>query len=117
MPTVQRHVQINADRFRTETISAAEAERILADKAINRSKSSYLVQEGSAYIGSTRSIVFPTAFTSTPSVVITPLGSPNILDPISGSAYQYGVQDVVGGSFQAYATPTQYFMYHAQGSA
>jgi len=117
MPTVQRHVQVTADKLKT--ISAADAERIFDDKAINRSKMSYLEQIGSAMLGTTRYVTFPVAFTDTPSVTLTPVGSTDMtaLAPISGSAYYYGLHDVVLGSFQAYATPTQYFMWIAQGSA
>jgi len=119
MPSVQRHTEVTADKLKTETISAAQAERVFADKAINRSKSSYLVQVGSVQLGTSRYVVFPTAFSDTPSVTLTPLGSTDMtaLAPISGSAYVHGIHDIVSGSFQAYATPTQYYMYVAQGSA
>jgi len=116
---VNRHVQITADKLKTATISAAEADRIIADKALDRSKTSYLTQVGSAHLGTTRYVIFPTAFSDTPSVTLTPLGSTDMttLAPISGSAYVYGIHDIVSGSFQCYATPSQYFMWQAQGSA
>jgi len=117
MPAVQRHTQVTGDRVKT--ISAADLDRIIPDKALDRSKTSYLTQVGSAYLGTSRYVVFPTSFSDTPSVTLTPLGSTDMtaLAPISGSAYVHGIHDVVSGSFQCYATPTSYYLWSAQGSA
>jgi len=97
----------------------AETERMIAAKTIDRDALSYMTQSGSAQLGTTRYITFPVAFTDTPSVTLTPVGSTDMtaLAGVEGSAYVYGLHDVVLGSFQAYATPTQYFMWIAQGSA
>ena len=97
----------------------AETERMIAAKTIDRDALSYMTQSGSAQLGTTRYITFPVAFTDTPSVTLTPVGSVDMLTvaPVSGSQYMYGIHDVVLGSFQAYATPTSYFMWLAQGSA
>ena len=117
MPTVQRHTQITGDRVKT--ISAADLDRIIPDKALDRSKQSYLVQVGSVMLGTSRYVTFPVSFADTPSVVLSALGSVDMtaLNPISGSAYVHGIHDIVSGSFQAYATPSQYFLYEAVGSA
>jgi hypothetical protein len=109
MPTVQRHVQVTGDKVKT--ISAADLDRIIPDKALDRSKQSYLTQVGSCWLGTTRSIAFPVSFADTPSVVLSPLGSTDMtaLAGVEGSAYVYGIHDAVSGSFQAFATPSQYF--------
>ena len=119
MPSVQRHTQIDADALRTNTISAAEAARILAPKAIPSDAMQVLKQYGTAHIGTTRVVTFPVAFSNTPAVVLTPLGSTDMtaLAGVEGSAYVYGIHDVVGGSFQCYATPTADFSWTAIGSA
>jgi len=117
MPTATRHVRITADKLKS--ISAADAERIFDDKAINRSKMSYLTQVGSVQLGTSRYVTFPISFSDTPSVTLTPLGSTDMtaLAGVGGSAYVSGIHDVVSGSFQAFGTPTQYFLWSAQGSA
>ena len=117
MPSVQRHTQVTADKLKS--LSTADVERIFDDKAINRSKMSYLIQTGSAQLGTTRYVVFPTTFGDVPSVNITPVGSTDMtaLAPISGSAYVHGIHDVTSGSFQAYGTPTSYYLWTASGSA
>jgi len=117
MPSVQRHTQVTGDRVKT--ISAGDLNRIILDKSLDRSKQSYLVQIGSAMLGTTRYVVFPSSFSDTPSVTLTPLGSTDMttLAPISGSAYVYGIHDIVSGSFQAYATPSGYYLWQGQGSA
>jgi hypothetical protein len=116
MPTIQRHTQITADKIKT--ISIDDMDRVIPDKSLDRSKSTYLTQVGSVQLGTTRSVVFPTSFTDTPSVVLTPLGSTDMTAyaGLEGNA-TFGIHDVVSGSFQAYATPSQYYMFQAQGSA
>jgi hypothetical protein len=117
MPSVQRHTQVIAGRLKS--ISSADAERIFEDKAIDRSKLSYLIQTGSAQLGTTRYVTFPTSFADTPSVTLTRLGSIDMsaYGPISGSAPLEGIHQIVSGSFLSYATPTSYYMYEAIGSA
>lgn len=117
MPTVQRHVQVTADKLKS--ISAADAERIFDDKAIGRSKTSYLEQIGSCWLGTSRYTTFPTSFADTPSVTLTRLGSLDMsaYGPISGSAPLEGIHQIVSGSFLSYATPSSYFLYEAVGSA
>jgi hypothetical protein len=117
MPTVQRHTQITGDRVKT--ISAADLNRIIPDKALDRSKQSYLTQIGSAMLGTSRYVVFPTSFADTPSVTLTRLGSIDMsaYGPISGSAPLEGIHQIVSGSFLSYATPTGYYAWTAEGSA
>jgi hypothetical protein len=117
MPTVQRHTQITGDRIKT--ISVGDLDRIVPDKALDRSKQSYLTQVGSAWLGTTRYVTFPTSFADTPSVTLTRLGSIDMsaYGPISGSTPLEGIHQIVSGSFLSYATPTAYFMWIAQGSA
>ncbi len=117
MPQISRHTQVTADKLRSKTISAAEANRIIAAKALDRGLTSYLTEVGSTRIGTTRYKSFPTAFSDTPSVTISRLGSYDYTAPISGSAPTDEVVTIVSGSFSAHATPTSYFMYIAQGSA
>lgn len=97
----------------------AETERMIVAKTIDRDALSYLIQSGSAFLGTTRYTAFPTAFTDVPSVTITPVGSTDLaaIVGMAGSAYIHGLHSVDVGSFQSYATPSQYFMWIAQGSA
>lgn len=115
--SVHRNLQIRADQLKSATLSAAEVDRIIADKAIDRGRLSYLNQEGSARLGTTRYVIFPTAFSAVPSVTISRLGSWNYSVPIQGSADICYVDTVVAGSFTAFATPTSYYLWQAQGSA
>ena len=97
----------------------AETERMFGAKVIDRDLLSYLTQIGSAQLGTTRYVIFPSAFSDVPSVTITRLGSVDltVVAPISGSAVFSGIHYVAAGSFSAYATPTGYFLWQAQGSA
>ena len=115
--SVRRNVQIRADQLKSATLTAAEVDRIIADNAIDRGRLSYLSQEGSARIGTTRYIDFPTAYSAVPSVSIARLGSWDYSVPIQGSADISYVESVVAGSFKAFATPTSYYLWQAQGSA
>jgi hypothetical protein len=117
MPTVQKHTQTTSDKIKT--ISAADADRIFADKSIGRDKNTVLVQFGSVQLGTSRYVVFPTAFSDVPSVSLTRLGSVDMsaFGPVSGSAPLEGIHQIVAGSFSCYGTPTSYFLWQAQGSA
>lgn len=117
-PTVSRHTQVTADKLRSKTVSAAEATRIIAAKALERGLTSYLTQVGSARVGTTRYTSFPTSFSDTPSVTISRLGSWDYTAaPVAGSAPTEEVMTIAPGSFSAHATPTQYFLWIAEGSA
>ena len=122
--TIDADTKITPHAFGTPQLGTimpteAETERMIAPKTIDRDQLSYLIQTGSAQLGTTRYVDFPTAFGDVPSVNLTPLGSTDMtaLAGVAGSAYVYGIHDVVAGSFQAYATPTSYYMWTAQGSA
>jgi len=122
--TIDANTKITPHSFGTPQLGTimpteAETERMIAPKTIDRDALSYMTQSGSAQLGTTRHITFPTAFADVPSVNLTPLGSTDMtaLAGVEGSAYVYGLHDVVAGSFQAYATPSQYYMWIAQGSA
>lgn len=97
----------------------AETERMFGAKVIDRDLLSYLSQVGSVTLGTTRYINFPIAFGDVPSLTVTRLGSTDLtaVAPISGSSFVYGVHSISVGSFAAYATPTGYFLWQAQGSA
>lgn len=115
-PTVQRHTQLTADRIKTSTISASEAGRIIASKAIPRDRLSYLIQSGTARIGTTRYVEFPTSFSHTPNVALSRAGSFDY-PAVSGSVAELTLMTRVSGSFSAQGTPTGNVTWLAQGSA
>lgn len=117
MPQISRHTQVTADKLRSKTISAAEATRIIAAKALERGLTSYLTQVGSMRVGTTRYQAFPTSFSDTPAVTISRLGSWNYETPVAGSAPTAEIMSIVSGSFSVHGTPTSYFLYIAEGSA
>lgn len=122
--TIDANTKIAPHSFGTPQLGTimpteAETERMIAAKTIDRDALSYMTQSGSAMLGTSRHIAFPTAFAAVPSMTLTPLGSTDMtaLAGVEGSAYVYGLHSVDVGSFQSYATPSQYFMWIAQGSA
>lgn len=79
-------------------------------KTVERDKLTYLTQGGSLSVTSAGAYkAFPTAYTSAPQVVIS---------PIEGSLDSFKIARVAVGSFQAVGSPTdKYFNWIAFGSA